>query len=247
MTDIRHQHEIEHGKLLASKGAESIWGWGSPAGKVRAQRRANLILSNLPYALRASALEIGCGTGDFTSIFAGSISRLTAVDISEELLALARINLSDLANVDFILSSFEAIPGADRYDAVIGSSVLHHLDITPALSHIHRLLKPGGVISFAEPNMLNPQIMVQKNIPWIKKRMGDSPDETAFFRWQISRRLEEVGFVDIHVTPFDWLHPLIPQPLIKAVSRIGKFLERTPLLNEFAGSLLISAKKGLTP
>ena len=246
MIDQRHQREIEHGKLLASKGAESIWGWDSPAGKVRAQRRATLILSKLPEASHASALEIGCGTGDFTRIFATTINRLTAVDISEELLTIARKNLSDMVNVEFILSSFEAIPCTDLYDAVIGSSVLHHLEIMPALSQIYRLLKPGGVISFAEPNMLNPQIMVQKNIPWIKKRMGDSPDETAFFRWQISRRLEEVGFVEIHVTPFDWLHPLIPQPLIKAVSLFGKFLERTPLFNEFAGSLMISAKKGLT-
>ena len=36
----------------------------------------------------------------------------------------------------------------DSFDAVIGSSVLHHLDIEKALSEIYRVLRPGGVISF---------------------------------------------------------------------------------------------------
>jgi hypothetical protein len=92
--------------------------------------------------------------------------------------------------------------------------------------------------------MLNPQIMVQKNIPWIKKKMGDSPDETAFFRWQISNYLQTAGFFDIQVTPFDWLHPLIPPSLITTISSIGSVFEKIPVVKEFAGSLLISARKG---
>jgi ubiquinone/menaquinone biosynthesis C-methylase UbiE len=243
MTNIRHQHEIEHGKLLASSGAESIWGWDSPAGKVRAQRRASMITDHLPHLGSIQALEIGCGTGDFTRLFAASVDHLTAVDISAELLDIAHTNLADLINVDLLLSSFEALPNTTQFDAIIGSSVLHHLEIQPALSHIHRLLKPGGVVSFAEPNMLNPQIMVQKNIRWIKKRMGDSPDETAFFRWQINRYLLNAGFGDIQITPFDWLHPLVPPKMINFVSKTGQFLEKIPLIKEIAGSLLIFARK----
>ncbi len=73
------------------------------------------------------------------------------------------------------------------FDSVVGSSVLHHLEIEKALRDIYRVLKPTGTIYFTEPNMLNPQIAVQKNIPWIKRKLGDSPDETAFFRWPLRR------------------------------------------------------------
>jgi 2-polyprenyl-3-methyl-5-hydroxy-6-metoxy-1,4-benzoquinol methylase len=240
----RNQHEIEHGRMLASKGAESIWGWESPAGKVRAQRRARLILSRIPSGNKQSYLEIGCGTGDFTRSFSQSGASITAVDISEDLTTIARKNLSANTNVDVITSSFEDLPKDVKFDAVIGSSVLHHLDIQPALAQIFQLLKPNGVLSFAEPNMLNPQIMIQKNIPWIKKKMGDSPDETAFFSWQMSLYLETAGFSDIQVTPFDWLHPLIPPSLITTISIIGSVFEKIPVVKEFAGSLLISARKG---
>ena len=129
--------------MLASKGAESIWGWESPAGKVRAQRRARLILSRIPSGNKQSYLEIGCGTGDFTRLFSQSGASITAVDISEDLTAIARKNLSNYPNVDVITSSFEDLPKDVKYDAVIGSSVLHHLDIQPALTQIFGYPFPG--------------------------------------------------------------------------------------------------------
>ncbi|QQR94225.1 MAG: hypothetical protein IPJ93_10055 [Bacteroidota bacterium] len=39
----RISNELEHGKKLLEGGAEAIWNWDSPAGKVRADRRADLI------------------------------------------------------------------------------------------------------------------------------------------------------------------------------------------------------------
>ena len=91
--------------------------------------------------------------------------------------------------------------------------------------------------------MLNPQIAVQKNVRWIKEKLGDSPDETAFVRWRLAKMLREIGFVDIRVTPFDWLHPATPKALIPAVRGIGKVLEVLPGLREFSGSLHILATR----
>ena len=63
------------------------------------------------------------------------------------------------------------------------------------------MLRPGGGIRFTEPNMANPQIAVQKNVSVIKRWAGDSPDETAFFRWSLTLRLLSSGFVDVEVEP----------------------------------------------
>jgi len=125
----------------------------------------------------------------------------------------------------------------------VGSSVLHHLDMEKAVSEMYRVLKPNGSVAFTEPNMLNPQIALQKNIPWLKQKMGDSPDETAFFRWSISRLLKKYNFTQIEVIPFDFLHPAIPPKLIKSVSGVGNFIEKVPLMKEIAGSLYIRAVK----
>jgi len=101
------------------------------------------------------------------------------------------------------------------------------------------VLRPNGTIFFTEPNMLNPQIAIQKNVPWVKRKLGDSPDETAFFRRPLRRLLEVTGFRDVRINSFDFLHPKTPTALISGVSAVGRFLESVPVLSEFAGSLYI--------
>jgi len=235
----RLQREIAHGKNLTVNDPEKIWGWGTPAGVLRAKRRAHLIIERAGMHSGMRVLEIGCGTGLFTEKFASTGAYIVAVDISDDLLELARQrNLPP--TVKFVHSSFEGLSQEKPFDAVVGSSILHHLDINNSLQSIYRLLQPGGVMCFAEPNMANPQIVVQKNVPFIKKWLGDSPDETAFFRWTLKKKMEKYNFEKIIVEPFDWLHPATPEPLIIVVRKFGQRIEKIPILRELAGSLLIT-------
>ena len=190
-----------------------------------------------------SVLELGCGTGYFTRELARSGADIVAIDVSPELLEIARSNCSE-QNVRYEIQNAYRLSYPDAvFDSVVGSSVLHHLEIEPALREIYRVLKPGGKIYFTEPNMLNPQIAVQKNIPWIKRKLGDSPDETAFFRWSLRRLLEQTGYRDVRIDPFDFLHPKTPVALIDRVNVLGRFLENVPVISEIAGSLYIRAIK----
>jgi 2-polyprenyl-3-methyl-5-hydroxy-6-metoxy-1,4-benzoquinol methylase len=241
--DARIEHELAHGRYLATHNAEEIWGWTTPAGQVRADRRAHMIVDAAGLKPGMRVVEVGCGTGLFTERLAKSGADITAVDISPDLLALARQRQNlDANRIRFVEGKFEEIELPEKYDAVIGSSVLHHLEVEAALRKVHALLKPGGAMAFAEPNMLNPQIAVQKNVPVVKRWAGDSPDETAFIRWPMRRMLTRLGFVDIHITPFDWLHPATPRALMSAVSGMGRFFEHVPVVREFAGSLVIAAR-----
>jgi 2-polyprenyl-3-methyl-5-hydroxy-6-metoxy-1,4-benzoquinol methylase len=237
----RAEHEIAHGRFLASSGAEAIWGWSTPAGQLRALRRADMIARGADLHAGMNVLEVGCGTGLFTELLSKSGANLIAVDISPELLEQAGQRGLDPAKVKFVPARFEDCALYGPFDAVVGSSVLHHLEIEPSLRKIFDLLKPAGVMSFAEPNMLNPQIAIQKNIGWIKRRLGDSPDETAFVRWRLAKLLKRIAFEQIRITPFDWLHPVAPRLMIPTVRAIGAVMERIPVGREFAGSVHIRA------
>ncbi len=237
----RKEHERAHGKFLAPRALE-IWGWSTEAGKERARRRTELILEHARIRDCNLVLEYGCGTGMFSRFFAQTGIKLTAIDISPELIDEAQ--KEPRGNIVFQVGDVESLSFSDAsFDAVIGNSVLHHVDVEQALSEAFRVLKPGRFIAFAEPNMMNPQIALQKNIPSLKRKMGDSPDETAFFRWQAVRFLRRSGFKDIQVQPFDFLHPSIPQKMISMVQRMGECIESLPLLKEFAGSLILSGRK----
>ena len=233
--------EIRHGRFLAKYGAGEIWNWESPAGKLRWARRVKMLSKHLGAGMRV--LELGCGTGYFTRELARSRADIVAIDVSPELLEIARANCSG-RNVRYEIQNASALSYPDGvFDSVVGSSVLHHLEIEEALREIHRVLKAGGTIYFTEPNMLNPQIAVQKNVPWVKRKLGDSPDETAFFRWPLRRLLEQTGYRDVRIDPFDFLHPQTPASLVDRLDALGRFLENVPVISEFAGSLYIRAIK----
>jgi len=237
----RIKNEIEHGKYLLEHGAGEVWNWSSPAGIVRWQRRVKMLTAKLQAQHRV--LELGCGTGFFTKEIVKTGASVVAIDISPELLAVARKEFT-APNVELIIENAyqTSFPDAS-FDSIIGSSVLHHLDTEKAFNEIYRLLKPGGCLAFTEPNMMNPQIALQKNIPWLKRKLGDSPDETAFFKWKIKRQLKKKGFKAVDVIPFDFLHPGVPQGMVSMVNKMGAIIEKTPLLRNIAGSLYIYAQK----
>jgi SAM-dependent methyltransferase len=186
-------------------------------------------------------LEIGCGTGNFTEIFSKSGATIIAVDISADLLKIARARNLNPEKVKFIEKPFEECTFHGPFDAIIGSSVLHHLDIVPTLKKMYNLLKPSGTISFAEPNYLNPQIFIERKFRrWFP---SVSPDETAILSWKLSKELQKCGYVDIDIKPFDWLHPATPKRAIKIVNNISNIMERIAFLKNFAGSLYIKAKR----
>jgi SAM-dependent methyltransferase len=237
----RIANEVEHGRFLAQYGAGEIWNWEGPAGKLRWARRVKMLSNHLRSGM--TVLELGCGTGYFTRELARCGADIVAVDVSPELLEIARADCP-AENVRYEIQNACALSyGEAVFDSVVGSSVLHHLEIKEALREIHRVLKSGGRIYFTEPNMLNPQIAIQKNMPWLKRKLGDSPDETAFFRWPLRRLLKETGFRHVRIGAFDFLHPKIPLPLVNSLNAIGRYLENVPVVSEFAGSLYIRAVK----
>lgn len=242
----RAAREVEHGRMLARGDAEEIWGWASPAGQVRFKRRAAAIVREADLRAGRRALELGCGTGQFTVEFARSGAEVTAVEISPELLDQARTRPGGAA-VHWTLGRFESTPLDGPFDAVIGSSVLHHLAIAPSLARIRELLIPGGTLCFAEPNFMNPQVFLERTFRFLPPfRSYVSPDETAFARFGFARRLVDAGFVDVRIVPFDWVHPSIPAALVPAITAAGGLLERLPIVRECAGSLLIRGRRPRT-
>ena len=244
----RAANEIAHGRVLAASESEATWGWGTPAGRSRARRRAALISSAAGLRPGRTVLEIGCGTGWFTEQFAATGARIVAVDISPDLLALAIERQLPADRVKFAQRRAESLEptdpafqewAPDGFDAIIGSSVLHHLDIAAAIATCQKLLAPGGRMAFAEPNLLNPQVWMERKFrswfPYVSR------DETAIVRWDLQRQLQRAGFSRVVITPFDWLHPATPAHLIRVVEGAGRAIEQVPGLREFAGSVLISA------
>lgn len=237
----RHAAEKEFGKHIQGN-PEQAWWQDTVAGRLRMERRGVMLIEGARIGPGKTVLEIGSGTGNYTLQLAKTGARVIGVDISPDLLSLAK---QKVPNAVFLEEAAEVLPSIEDHsvDAVVGNAVLHHLDVPLALKTFHRVLKPGGILMFTEPNMLNPQIALQKNIPWLKKLLKDSPHETAFIRWNIAKMLRGIGFTNVRTRPFDFLHPWTPSILSTPIDGFSRFLEMLPIVREIAGSLSIRATK----
>lgn len=238
--------EKEHFDKLVESGEEIWWGSTTPAGLLRLKRRAQLTARCLRLFSDPWVLELGCGTGAFTKVVLEEMPllRLTGCDISPKAVGVATRRYAGYQNARFEVADVTSLQyAANSLDAVIGNSVLHHLPVEASLRECLRTLKPGGMIWFSEPNMMNPEIAIEKNVHFIGKLLQNSEDETAFLRWSLAKMLRQIGYERVAVEPYDFLHPIVPKPFIGFVDTLGQWIEKIPLAREISGSLMISAFK----
>ncbi len=107
-------------------------------------------------------IEIGCGAGRVTRALAELFGEVHAVDVSGEMVALAREALADLRNVHVYQNNgmdLSVLPPGP-YDFAFSSIVFQHIPsreiIENYLREVHRLLRPGALFKFqvqGDPNV----------------------------------------------------------------------------------------------
>jgi 2-polyprenyl-3-methyl-5-hydroxy-6-metoxy-1,4-benzoquinol methylase len=123
-------------------------------------------------------LEFGCGEGFISTQLAKLGARVTAVDISAELIDLAkrRAELDGVRDrITFISDDLtQSRPRADQFDVVICHAVLHHVE-KGAVRSLLVALKPGGLAIMVEPIAFSPTLQRLRDLVPLEKDV--SPDE----------------------------------------------------------------------
>ena len=107
------------------------------------------VLSTIPFD---SCLEIGCGTGKNTSWLLEKTNHITSVDLSEEMLAIARDKIAN-EKVSFVQADIlkDWTFAKQDYDLVSFSLMLEHIEnLEPVLVKAAATLKPGGYVYIGE-------------------------------------------------------------------------------------------------
>lgn len=130
-----------------------------------------------PFFRPGSLLELGSFRGAFTERFLGRFDDVTGVEASDEAIADARLRVGDRAA--FINATFETVTLPRRYDNIVLTHVLEHLD-DPVLV-LRRVneewLAPGGRFFLVCPNANAPSRQIAVKMGLISHNAAVTPAE----------------------------------------------------------------------
>lgn len=136
-----------------------------------------MVRSFAPFYRPGSMLELGSFKGDFTARLAEHFTDLSCVEASDQAMAEARQRLGD--KVQYFNALFEQVQLPRRYDNIVMTHVLEHLDDPIAvLGRINReWLAPGGRFFLACPNANAPSRQIAVKMGLIDHNAAVTPAE----------------------------------------------------------------------
>jgi len=169
------------------------------------------------------ALDVGCGSGEFTLAVAASAEKVVGLDFSERAIAKAVENRSSKAvrNVEFRLAEAHELPfPSGSFDVVI-SRRGPATDSSKTIREVYRVLRKGGQlmeITIGEKDKLNWKEIFGKgqNYPFKEKVAAEK-----------QRLLARVGFTKINTQEFE------ATEYFGSIKDVVMRLETAPILSDF--------------
>jgi ubiquinone/menaquinone biosynthesis C-methylase UbiE len=149
-------------------------------------------LSGLPAGARV--IDLGCGSGVFTNLLRRRGYQCVGVDLSPNLIAIARANFSC---IEFRTGDIERLPFPDgSFDGVLMSGVLHHLpERSRCAAEVFRILRPGGKFVAFDPNRMNPFMYLYRDRPSpFYSSVGVTENERPVLAREIAATFRKAGF-----------------------------------------------------
>ncbi len=127
-----------------------------------------------------SLLDAGTGTGRMLELLSPHVKRAVGIDVSPEMLAIARNRLAGLTHCQVRLADIHRLPFASGgtlsgFDAVLFHQVLHYLDDPgAAVAEAARVMRPGGQLLIAD---FAPHALEFLRTDYAHRRLGFSDRE----------------------------------------------------------------------
>jgi 2-polyprenyl-6-hydroxyphenyl methylase / 3-demethylubiquinone-9 3-methyltransferase len=146
-------HEISKFSAHASQ-------WWDPEGDLKTLHQLNPLrlcyINSKVHLSGKKIIDVGCGGGIFAEGMASLGAKVTAIDMSEAAITVARLHLNESkVNVDYKLMTAEqlALQAPGTYDIVTCLEMLEHVpDPISTIEACAALVKPGGQVFFSTIN-----------------------------------------------------------------------------------------------
>jgi SAM-dependent methyltransferase len=184
----------------------------------------------MPSIAGKQVIDLGCGEGNNTRLFAKLGGKLTGVDLSVEMIRLARQKEEEQPlSIRYELCSYNDLMffEDEQFDCALSTmALMDGPDLPAAMRAAHRVLKPGGELCFS---ILHP-CFITPATQWLKDEQGDYSGirvgryfqrEPFVEHWRFGRR-PHTAVLEEYKVPFEV--PRFPRTLsdyLNALSAAG--------------------------
>jgi len=201
-----------------------------------------------------SVLDFGCGEGELSTQIAWLGANVTGVDLSPELVEVARrrVELDGLTDrVELLSGDILEMDGMERrFDVVVCCAVLHHVPLESVFPRLLKLVKDGGTILIKEPIAFSPGLQRMRDAVPVEKDV--SPEERQLTRDEIdylASKMSDVRTWYYHlsmrlVRVLRLKNQLDGRPFTKTImmglGTLDRILTAIPLFRRFAGIIVMA-------
>jgi len=195
------------------------------------------------------ALDMGCGTGEFSEKLQGYGLNVTGIDISKKAIEYCKEKYKG-KNILFSVQDIENTTYVDNsMDIIFFGGVLHHFpNRDKVFKEAYRILKKNGRIYGFDPNFYNLILWIYREKLKIKTQKTEN--EVLIKAEEIEKELKEVGFskIDVKSTAnmtFDinYFKKLVPFPLYYSAhvyNLVEQFIQNIKSIREKYSSFVIT-------
>ena len=142
-----------------------------------------------------SVLEMGCGTGNDAIWFAKKGFNVTAIDVSEKEISLAKEKSKGISNINYIIDDVHSFSTEEKFDVIYDRGCIHNnqaVDGDKSLwllfSKLHQMLKDDGkiIILTGNPNNVCTSFSLPPNSVYIQTIEINSKD---FFKIKLVKEI----------------------------------------------------------
>lgn len=206
-------------------------------------------LSGLPRGSRIA--DLGCGSGVFTNILRQRGYTCTGVDLSPNLIRIAR---KKYPGIEFLEGDIEQLlfPNAS-YDGVLLGGVLHHLPDAPRCAgEVMRILKPGGKFVAFDPNRVNPFMYLYRDrTSPLYSTVGVTENERPILAHEIAATFRAAGFrvgTEFHSgLTYRYTASRVARRLLPVYNLIDRILFRPQFMKRFRSFVFTFGEKPEVP
>ncbi len=202
---------------IMTAGMDRLWRRRAAKEAIKIARRKTASATNALTHSRTNALtlDVACGTGDMAVELLKRGCSVTGIDLSEEMLAIARRKTAEanfqLSTFNFQLANAEALPFDDAtFDAVTSAfGIRNFVHLDKGLAEMARVLKSDGRMVILEMSthdsaLVRPfyNLYTHRIIPWLGSRLASNREAYTYLPNSIERfpkgeamlqKLEAVG------------------------------------------------------